>query len=107
MAVGSDKSEDQRCRDAGGSMVDGQCVLPEVSFSAFVMSLNTTVLYHLGELPDPVNGERIKDLALAKHTIDTLEMLKEKTEGNLAPDEKNMLSEILYDLKMRYVRTCG
>ncbi len=88
-------------------MIDGNCVLPEVTFPAFVMSLNTTVLYHLGELADPTSGERIRDLTLAKHTIDTLEMLKEKTEGNLKPDEKHMLNDILYDLKMRYVRVCG
>ncbi|MFP3984389.1 MAG: DUF1844 domain-containing protein [Desulfurivibrionaceae bacterium] len=107
MAADSGKPEEEKCREAGGRMVDGQCVMPEVTFSALVMSLNTTVLYHLGELPDPVKGDRIKDLVLAKHTIDTLEMLKEKTEGNLAQDEKNMLSEILYDLKMRYVKSCG
>lgn len=107
MTAKSDKSAGEKCRDAGGQMIDGNCVMPEVSFSAFIMSLNTTVLYHLGELADPVTGDKVKDLVLAKHTIDTLELLKNKTEGNLKEDERNMLNDILYDLKMRYVRNCG
>ncbi|MFO7760652.1 MAG: DUF1844 domain-containing protein [Thermodesulfobacteriota bacterium] len=107
MAAGSENSKEERCREAGGQMVDGHCIMPEVTFPTFIMSLNTTVLYHLGELADPVTGDKVKDLILAKHTIDTLEMLKKKTDGNLEADEKKMLNDILYDLKIRYVRICG
>lgn len=95
---------EKKCKCAGGEMVDGKCIMPEVTFSAFVMSLNTSALFHLGEIADPVTGARKQDLVLVKHTIDTLNVLKEKTKGNLSEDEENMLGKFLYDLKMRYVK---
>ena len=82
---------------------DGKCVMPEVTFSAFVMSLNTAALFHLGEISDPATGQKQQDLVLAKHTIDTLKLLEEKTKGNLTDEEKDILENSLYDLKMRYV----
>jgi hypothetical protein len=97
------RAED-KCKCAGGDMKDGQCVMPEVTFSTFLMSLNTTALYHLGEIKDPVSGKIEKDLLLAKHSIDTLLVLKEKTKGNLNAEEENLLSHFLYDLQMHYVR---
>lgn len=95
---------ERKCKCAGGEMVDGKCVMPEVTFSAFIMSLNTSALFHLGELADPESGARTQDLVLAKHTIDTLNILQEKTKGNLTEEEENMLGKFLYDLKMRYVK---
>jgi len=78
--------------------------MPEVTFAGFVLSLNTTALYHLGELAHPETGERNVDLELVKHTIDTLTLLGDKTRGNLDRDENELLSTILYDLKLRYVK---
>ncbi|OKY76703.1 MAG: hypothetical protein BM485_01110 [Desulfobulbaceae bacterium DB1] len=95
---------EKKCKCAGGEMVDGKCIMPEVTFGAFVMSLNTSALFHLGEIADPVTGLRRQDLVLVKHTIDTLHVLKEKTRGNLTEEEENMLGKFLYDLKMRYVK---
>ncbi|OGR03923.1 MAG: hypothetical protein A2511_08175 [Deltaproteobacteria bacterium RIFOXYD12_FULL_50_9] len=86
---------------------DGKCVLPEVTFTAFIMSLNTSVLYHLGEIKDPVTGNLEKDLVLAKHTIDTLNLLKHKTKGNLTSEEDEILAAIIFDLQMRFVRVSG
>ena len=83
---------------------DGKCGMPEVTFSAFIMSLSASALFHLGEISDPSSGEKKKDLVLAKHAIDTLVMLEQKTRGNLDADEKSMLGDILYDLKLRYVK---
>ncbi|MCB2184037.1 MAG: DUF1844 domain-containing protein [Desulfobulbaceae bacterium] len=97
-------TDEKKCRCAGGEMVDGKCVMPEVTFSAFIMSLNTSALFLLGEIPDPETGMKKQDLTLAKHTIDTLNVLKEKTKGNLSEDENNMLNKLLYDLQMRYVK---
>ncbi len=94
---------EKKCKCSGGEIVDGKCVLPEVTFSAFVMSLNTAALFHLGEIADPETGALTQNLMLAKHTIDTLHVLKEKTKGNLTDEEDNMLTKFLYDLKMRYV----
>jgi hypothetical protein len=79
--------------------------LPEVNFSTFIISLSTEVLFHLGEFPHPVSGERQKDLPLAKHAIDTLAMLKEKTQGNLSDEEQKLLEGMLYDLRMAFIRT--
>jgi hypothetical protein len=83
---------------------DGKCVMPEVTFTAFVMSMNTSALFHLGEISDPATGERNKDLVLAQHTIDTLTVLEDKTKGNLNEEEQDLLKNVLFDLKMRYVR---
>jgi len=95
---------EKKCKCAGGEMINGKCIMPEVTFSAFVMSLNTSALYLLGEIADPETGALKQDLVLAKHTIDTLHVLKEKTKGNLSEEEENMLGKFLYDLQMRYVK---
>jgi hypothetical protein len=79
--------------------------LPEVNFSSFLLSLSSSVLLHLGEIPDPQSGAKKKDMALAKQSIDILTLLKEKTEGNLTEEEKNLLENLLYDLRMRFVKT--
>jgi hypothetical protein len=78
--------------------------LPEIDFSSFIFSLSTSALLHLGEIPDPVTHARAKDLPLAKQTIDILGILKEKTRGNLTPDEEKLMENILTDLRWRYVR---
>lgn len=96
--------DEEKCRCAGGVIKDGKCVMPEVTFTAFIMSLNTAALFHLGEIPDPATGKTAQDLVLAKHTIDTLDILEKKTKGNLSEDEKNILEKFTYDLKMRYIQ---
>lgn len=78
--------------------------LPKIDFATFVFSLNSAVLVHLGVIEDPASGQPAKNLPLAKQTIDILGMLEEKTRGNLTSDEENMLKNILYDLRIRYVR---
>ncbi len=84
---------------------EGRCVMPEVTFSAFVMSLNTSVLFHLGVIEDPATGKKEIDLDLARHGIDTLTLIQQKTTGSLSSDEEEMLKNILYDLKIRFVQT--
>lgn len=79
-------------------------VLPEVNFSYFLVSLSSSALLHLGEIADPQTGQKAKDLALAKHSIDIIAMLKEKTKGNLADEEEKALESILTDLRWRYVK---
>jgi Domain of unknown function (DUF1844) len=80
-----------------------QTPLPEIDFSTFVVSLSSSVLIHLGVVPDPMTREKKKDLATAKQTIDMLGMLQEKTRGNLSSEENQLLEGLLYDLRMRYV----
>ena len=81
--------------------------LPEINFQTFVFSLNASALVQLGVMDDPSTGRKEKNLSLAKQTIDILSMLQEKTEGNLADDEENLLKNILYDLRIRYVKEKG
>ena len=81
-----------------------QTPLPEVNFNSLIFSLSSSALLHFGEIADPATGEKKKDLALAKHTIDTIAMLKEKTEGNLTEEEQKFLDTILTDLRWRYVK---
>jgi hypothetical protein len=77
--------------------------LPAVDFHTFVLSLGSSALLHLGELEHPDVGAPQKDLPLAKHTIDILVMLEEKTRGNLTPAEEKLIGSLLYDLRLRYV----
>ncbi len=81
--------------------------LPEVSFNSLIFSLSSSALIYLGEVPDPNTKKTIKDLELAKHTIDTISMLKEKTKGNLTKEEEKFLDSVLADLRWRYVKLSG
>ena len=78
--------------------------LPEINFATFVVSLNASALMHLGALEDPTTGQTDKNLSMAKQTIDILSMLEEKTVGNLTDEEKNLLKNVLYDLRIIYVK---
>ena len=83
---------------------EGKCVMPEVTFSAFIMSLNTSALYHLGEIADPATGKSEVNLDLARNAIDSLTVIQNKTKGNLSNEEDQLLKSILYDAKMRFVQ---
>lgn len=78
--------------------------LPEINFSSFLLSLSSSTLLHLGEIADPQSGEKKKDLALAKQSIDIITILKDKTKGNLTEEEEKLLEHLLYDLRMRFVK---
>lgn len=99
-------NEKENCGCGKGKVPDkdGGCVMPEVTFEAFIMSLNTSVLYHLGEIADPLTGKREKNLDLARHGIDTLALMEQKTQGNLSDDEAKMLKDLLYDAKLKFVQ---
>jgi hypothetical protein len=101
-----DKRDTEGCGCGDGKVpnVEGKCVMPEVTFSAFIMSLNTSALYHLGEISDPATGKTEVNFELARHAIDTLVMLQDKTKGNLSHDEEEMLKNIVYDVKLRFVK---
>ena len=100
----SDQKKDCGCPEGRVKNEDGKCVMPEVSFVSLVLSLNTTALYHLGDLPHPETGQKIIDLELVRHTIDTLSMLAEKTSGNLDGQENELMTRVLYELQMRFIK---
>lgn len=78
--------------------------LPDVDFSTFIISLYSSALVQLGEIPDPQTGLITKDLGIAKQTIDTISMLERKTLGNLALEEDKLMKSLLHELRMTYVK---
>ena len=86
---------------------DEQPQFPEMNFPTFVASLNASALLHLGVIEDPTTGKKAKNLPMAKQTIDILSMLEQKTAGNLTGDEENLIKNILYDLRIMYVKEMG
>lgn len=73
-------------------------------FSAFVLSLSTMALASLGQCDDPAFMDVPKDPVIARNNIDILLMLRDKTKGNLSPDEEKLITSVIYDLQMRYIR---
>ena len=78
--------------------------LPEVNFNSLIFSLSSSALLHLGEIPDPQTQSKKEDLQLAKHSIDIIAMLRDKTNGNLNEEEQKFIDNILADLRIRYVK---
>ena len=94
--------EDNEQPDAGAQEPPPQ--FPEINFATFVASLNASALLQLGAIEDPTTGTKNKNLPMAKQTIDILSMMQEKTAGNLSEEEENLLKNILYDLRLMYVK---
>ena len=83
---------------------------PPVDFNTFVLSLSSAAVMHLGIAPPEAFGGQTpppKNLPMAKQTIDLLAMLEDKTRGNLTGEEERLLSQVLYDLRMNYVKAVG
>ena len=81
--------------------------MPEaaLSFTAFVVSLASTAAIHFGDVPDPVSGERTEpNLEGAAQMIEILSLLEAKTRGNLTLEERQLLEQALYELRLRYVQ---
>lgn len=76
----------------------------DLSFTAFVISLASSAAIHFGDLPDPVSGKRTDpNLDGASQMIEILGLLEEKTRGNLTEEERQVLEQVLYELRMRFV----
>ncbi|MCW4027657.1 MAG: DUF1844 domain-containing protein [Candidatus Bathyarchaeota archaeon] len=76
----------------------------EIDFAGFLFSLATSAMAHLGEVPDPASGKTSENLPAAKQMIDILSLLQEKTKGNLEADEDRILEDLLYELRMKYLK---
>lgn len=90
------------------AMEEAPKALAPMDFSTFLISLASSAMVHLGELPAPGDGEgedgpTVKDLAAAKQIIDILGVLEEKTRGNLSDAEDKLMKSLLYDLRVKYV----
>jgi hypothetical protein len=81
---------------------------PELSFTAFVLSLASTAAIHFGDLADPLSGERAEpNLDGARQMIEILGLLEQKTRGNLTAEERQILEQVLYELRLRFVDASG
>jgi hypothetical protein len=77
---------------------------PQLTFSAFLLSLASSAAIHFGDLADPASGEKIEpNLEGASQMIEILALLEQKTRGNLTPEEQQLLEQLLYELRMRFV----
>ena len=78
-------------------------MLPQVDFSTFVLSLASSALVQLGEVPNPETGRTEKCPEVARHTIDVLNMLNDKITNGLTEKEARLLQDVLFELRMKYV----
>jgi len=76
---------------------------PQIDFPSYVLSYYTQGLVLLGEVPNPLTNKKEQDLRAARHTVDILSMLEQKTKGNLTPEEDQLLGSVLYELRMKFV----
>jgi hypothetical protein len=82
--------------------------LPQLTFAGFVVSLASTAAIHFGDLPDPVTGESAPlNLEGAAQMIEILALLDQKTRGNLTAEERQLLEQVLYELRLRFVEASG
>ena len=78
--------------------------LPPADFSGFIVSLAQAAAIHLGEVPDPSTGVKSRNIAQARYSIDLLDMIAEKTRGNLDTEEQMLIERLRSDLKIMFVR---
>lgn len=95
------KTDERTCEE----IAEEEAFTTVLNFSTFILSLTTSALVCLGDLPDPISKEKVTNLPLAQQTISIIEILKEKTAGNLTEDEENLIGTVLYDLRMKYVQS--
>ena len=82
--------------------------MPDLSFTTFVISLASSAAIHFGDIPDPESGERSEpNLEGAAQMIEILALMEEKTRGNLTAEERSVLEQVLYELRLRFVDASG
>jgi hypothetical protein len=75
----------------------------KIDFPSYILSYYTQGLVLLGEVPNPYTKKKEEDLEAARHTVDILTMLQEKTKGNLAKEEEQLIESVLYELRMKFM----
>lgn len=106
-AAGGQQQADAGAGAAAAAETAGQPQLPPASFEVLVSMLFSQAMAMLGQVPDPSTGKTEVNKPYAKHTIDTLEVLSEKTQGNLTEEESRVLGEALHALRMAFVSAPG
>jgi len=86
------------------SKVGDSAQMPPASLEMLITTLVTEAMISLGQIPHPHSGESVFHPQQAKYLIDTIEVLREKTQGNVTPDETEMMDQLLHQLRMAYVQ---
>jgi hypothetical protein len=76
---------------------------PPIDFPSYLLSYYTQGLVLLGEVPNPYTNKKEEDVEAARHTIDILTMLEQKTKGNLTKEEQQLMETVLYELRMKFM----
>lgn len=99
---------------AGGTQASQQHVpdpgdipMPPASLDMLITTLATEVLVALGAVPHPATGQTQVHRNQAQFLIDTIDVLRQKTKGNLTPDEQQMIESVLHQLRMVFLETAG
>jgi hypothetical protein len=101
------EKQDTAAPAAGAGKAPDSVPLPPASLTYLVTTLYFQAMTSLGLMPDPATGKAEKMLPLAKHFIDLLEILQQKTEGNRSLEETQDLEAMLHQLRMAYVQSLG
>jgi hypothetical protein len=104
-------SEKSEARPAGESSSSKDTLSPEqgtssrppIDFPSYILSYYTQGLVLLGEVPNPYTNKKEEDVEAARHTIDILSMLEQKTKGNLDKDEQQLLESVIYELRIKFM----
>lgn len=96
LAQKASEAETAKAGAAGG--------MPPANFETLISTMATQALFAMGAIPDPRTGQRMAHLDLARHHIDMLTVIEEKTKGNLSEEETKMLAGTLYELRSRYIQ---
>jgi|WetSurMetagenome_2_1015567.scaffolds.fasta_scaffold496719_2 hypothetical protein len=101
-ATAKPEAMDETQKDA--ETADDDLGYPEINFANFIISLSTSAMFHFGDFADPATGKAEVNLEAAKQTIDIIGMLEEKTKNNLDAEEMRLVQNLLFELRMRYVK---
>jgi hypothetical protein len=101
------KAEARREKERAAAETTQREALPAASFSELVNILVMQAMAGLGLFPGPGNQQMPPNIEVAKHFIDMLQMLEDKTKGNLTPEEKKLLDQVLYEMRMTFVQLAG
>ena len=112
--VQAEKEQAAKAQQAGASHASAEATsraaegaMPPASFEMLLTMLATEALMALGQMPHPMTGERHVDRSQAKYLIDTIEMLHNKTKGNLTADEQQLIDSLLHQMRLVFVETAS
>jgi hypothetical protein len=104
----ADKAEEPPLKDSASAASDSTqgpeaSPRPPIDFPSYLLSYYTQGLVLLGEVPNPYTNKKEEDIEAARHTIDILSMLEQKTRNNLSKEEQQLLESVLYELRMKFM----